>query len=398
MSRTCRNGQPPVAATTTPKAATTTTSKAGAKRHSRPSQPNKHAIRRILAEDDSAGRETEYLVEWAPTWEFATSIEDVAETVLADWEATKVNNRTFSFNGTNVIKCTNASEDSSGEHTRRMREAVFDHFANFLNQHRANLVHQLFHDDDWVFRSNRHKDDAEAVARAQRPRVPNPSAAEVLRRTYHFMRQQKQGNLLAGEREPLAGYSAIRVRFIGQVDQDMETPRCGRARDAFIKTRSGSSVTEFLTPLLNAQFTKLKNTVWKNETAHAVAQPLHEAVSKFATHAPYILKHPLVLMFTRLFLTSDELVESFAKVNIEMGDDWHNLSRDLFLYTYKDKYAEWENRPVDCVERTYLAARDEVRWFVEHECDGEGVPVGENQGDSDTGDEDENGDVDMEED
>jgi hypothetical protein len=49
-----------------------------------------------------------------------------------------------------------------------------------------------------------------------------------------------------------------------------------------------------------------------------------------------------------------------------MGDDWHNRTRNVFLHTYINRI-KWEQRPINCVERTYLECREQTTWHVEFE-------------------------------
>ncbi|KAI4930066.1 hypothetical protein J4E85_004690 [Alternaria conjuncta] len=77
-------------------------------------------------------------------------------------------------------------------------------------------------------------------------------------------------------------------------------------------------------------------------------------------------------MFTRLFFLVDEIADKLDTVGIEVGDDWHERERDEFFWTY---CGDWEKRSIDCVERTYMATRDEVRWYVENDVDKDGNAI-----------------------
>jgi hypothetical protein len=161
----------------------------------------------------------------------------------------------------------------------------------------------------------------------------------------------------------MSARKTIKVKYIGRIDQNITTDQA---------RRPGSPVVSFLIPLFNASLLQLKNFTWTYKSATNIARPLSETVAMFPTHAPYLLKDPMLLMFTRLFLMGDEIAESLTTVGIEVGDKWHEHTRDQFLYTY---CGDWEKRPIDCVERTYIATRDEVRWFARNKVDENGFVI-----------------------
>jgi hypothetical protein len=328
-----------------------------------PKTGNIDGIRRVLAERGSTDKDREYLVDWKPTWEPMLNIEASSATVLQEWDDTKKMERTFPFENKTVMRCTNASADDSPEHILLMKKTVFDHFRSKVLQDKAGVTaHELFQDNEWVFRSDKHRQRAERIARNLGKDIP--SAAEVIRRTYTVLRgRPKSSRYDDGTQDEDLPYRAIKVKYIGRIDQNIITDQA---------KRPASSVVSFLVPLFNASLQQLKNSTWTYKSASNIARPLSETVAMFPTHAPYLLKDPMLLMFTRLFLMGDEIAESLTTVGIEVGDKWHEHTRDQFLWTY---CGDWEKRPIDCVERTYIATRDEVRWFARNKVDQDGFVI-----------------------
>ncbi|KAI4697293.1 uncharacterized protein J4E84_000420 [Alternaria hordeiaustralica] len=328
-----------------------------------PRTTNTHDIRRVLAERENEDGKREYLIDWAPTWEPMVSPKGIAATVLKEWRDTKKAKRTFGFKNNTVIKCANASADDSAEHILRMRKTVFDNFREtILLEPDGVAPSEFFKDEEWVFRSKEHRQRAEQIAKNLKENTPD--AAEVIRHTYRVMRGKAGSSryIVKAEDTDLP-YRAIRVKYIGRIDAEIATDP-GKRRSY--------PVVHFLTPLFDTSLRELRNPTWTLKNAHATALSLSETVAQFPTHAPYLLTHPLLLMFTRLFLLADEIAEKLDTVGIEVGEDWHERTRDEFLWTY---CGDWEKRPVDCVERTYMATRDEVRWYVVNEADENGSAI-----------------------
>ena len=155
-------------------------------------------------------------------------------------------------------------------------------------------------------------------------------------------------------------YRAIRVRYVGSIDPEIATDP-GKCRSY--------PVVHFLTPLFDTSLHELRNPTWTFNTAHTLALQLSKTVALFPKHAPYLLKDHKLLIFARLFLMGDEIAALLETVGIEVGDNWHEHTRDEFLWTY---CGDWEKWSLDCVERTYLATRDEIRWYVESDVDKDG--------------------------
>ena len=156
-------------------------------------------------------------------------------------------------------------------------------------------------------------------------------------------------------------YRAIRVRYVGSIDPEIATDP-GKCRSY--------PVVHFLTPLFDTSLHELRNPTWTFNTAHTLALQLSKTVTLFPKHAPYLLKDHKLLMFARLFLIGDEIAALLETVGIEVGDNWHEHTRDEFLWIY---CGDWEK--IDCVERTYMATRDEIRWYVENEVDKDGNAI-----------------------
>jgi hypothetical protein len=333
-----------------------------------PRTGNIDGIRRVLAERGSTDKDREYLVDWMPTWEPMLNIEASGATVLQEWDDTKKMKHTFPFENKTVMRCTNTSSDDSPEHILLMRKTVFDHFRSKVLQGRPGITaHELFQDNEWVFRSDRHRQRADRIARNLGKDIP--SAAEVVRRTYTVLRGRPESSRYdVGTQDEDLPYRAIRVSYIGRIDQKITTVR---------EKRPASSVVSFLIPLFNASLLQLENSTWTYKSATNIARPLSETIAMFPIHAPYLLKDPMLLMFTRLFLTGDEIAESLTTIGIEVGDKWHEHTRDQFLWKY---CGDWEKRPIDCVERTYIATREEARWFARNKVDEDGFVILQDEG------------------
>lgn len=333
-----------------------------------PTTGNIDGIRRVLAERGSTDKYREYLVDWMPTWEPMLNIEASGATVLQEWDDTKKKEHTFPFENKTVMRCTNASADDSPEHILLVRKTVFDHFRSKVLQGRAGITaHELFQDNEWVFRSDRYRQRAERIARNLGKDIP--SAAEVVRRTYTVLRGRPESSRYdVGTQDEDLPYRAIRVKYLGRIDPNITTDQA---------KRPASSVVCFLIPLFNASLLQLENSTWTYKSASNIARPLSETIAMFPTHSPYLLKNPMLLMFTRLFLTGDEIAESLTTIGIEVGDKWHEHTRDQFLWTY---CGDWEKRPINCVERTYIATRDEARWFARNKVDEDGFAILQDEG------------------
>ncbi|KAF1843252.1 uncharacterized protein K460DRAFT_432834 [Cucurbitaria berberidis CBS 394.84] len=366
-------------AKTTPRAAVKKVN-ARARAKAREPTPTKYPIRRFLAQRTARDGTVQYLVDWQPGWESQDNLEG-AHVQAKDWEEVKQEKQTIQFNGATVMKCTNQTEDNSPENVKLMVLTVVNKFKKYMAKDAATLARELFRDDDWVFGSTRHDEDAATLATQQRD--SKPSAAEVLRRTYLEMRALGQHEFVQADLH----YGAIKVRYIGQVDTSIKSNR-----DRLMKTRSASTVLQYLFPLFDRELSTMSPSTWKNETTHKYAVPISRAVERFATHTPYLLTQIWPLFLTRLFFTSDNLTKLFKKVAIELRDEWADATRDILMNTYHAE-CDWEMRPMDCVERTYLQARDDMQSWVKNRYDRGGYLVregAERDGESDR-------DVEMEE-
>ena len=361
------------------------------KKSSEKVKPTEHPIRRLLAQRKNAKEEPEYLVDWLPTWEPRDALrDDEGRNVMEEWTGLKdKQEKTFEFNGVQVLKCSNETEDNSPGFVKNMREKVVVEFKKYMAGDPAARARDLFEDDDWIWGSSKHERNAGELSSTRSA----PSAAEVLRLTYIAMRDMWSAGNREFEQSDLK-YGSIKLKYIGQVDTTVE-----QSLDWLKKTRPAATVLSFLDPLFDKDLCTMDFKTWKTENMHGIAVLLSKAVKKFATHTPYLLKQPWPLMFTRLFWFSDELSKEFKPVKIKVEHDWCDRTRDYFLYTYLSDTKDWDTRPIDCVERTYLATRDEMRTFVKKKYDRDGRPiaVGEGPQDGDQGElgDDEDEDVDM---
>ncbi|CAO2652716.1 Nn.00g021270.m01.CDS01 [Neocucurbitaria sp. VM-36] len=324
-----------------------------------PRGQTKWRIRRILAERTMA-KETRYLVDWLPNWEPEVSLAG-SGVILKEWERNKNKGRTFTLNGDEVLRSTNETEDVSPERVKRMLNTVAKEFKKYMTKNPAELARDLFKDNDWTFGTTKHHRNAQALALQAHDSIP--TAAEVLRRTYLQMRSLRQHSFQQSDLH----YGAIKVKYIGQIDASTTSSPA-----ALLQSRPASTILNFLTPLFSTPLLTLNPSAWKNDTAHSFLHPLSCTVKTLPTHTPYLLAHPWPLFLTRLFYLSDDIAGLTKEVGIEIGEDWAEKTRDWMMWTYLERSGEADMRAVECVERTYIEARDTVRWFVGNECDGEG--------------------------
>jgi hypothetical protein len=356
--------------TATPRKKVTTTKKPGRK--------SLHPIRRILAQRTAkvgAVTTKRYLVDWYPSWEPASALQ-FEQDVVGTWEKNKSENHTFKFGEEIVYRCSNPTEDNSDYYLRVLTDGVLEKFRNFMNRHTDVVVADLFNDDrDWAFATDKDQKYAKNVA-MEDGLSSAPSAMQVLRIMYKRMRSAHETKLKRNSSDnpeehdkanqncntKKRDYSKIKLKYLGQVDDVLPRPTTAE-RQWYMR------VSQILDPLFNnaVNFSNLDPENWEEpEELHDNYKPLSDMAAKFATIAPYTLKHPWPMMFARLFHWSQDLAAMLEEnLGIEVTEDWCDHTRDFFLYTYMKTFPE-EQRAVDCVERTYLEARDKVRWHVLH--------------------------------
>jgi hypothetical protein len=349
----------------------------------KPGRKSLHPIRRILAQRIAkAGAVTtkKYLVDWYPSWEPASALQFEQE-IVGTWEKHKSEDHTFKFGEEIVYRCSNPTEDNSDYYLRVLTDGVLEKFKDFMNRRPEVVAADLFNDDrDWVFATDKDKEYAENVAMKD-GFSPAPSAMQVLRIMYKRMRSAHETKFKRNANDNLdehmkanknsntkkRDYSKIKLKYLGQVDDALPRPTTAE-RQWYMR------VSQILDPLFNdaVNFSNLEPEDWeKPEELHDNYKPLSDMAAKFATIAPYMLKHPWPMMFARLFHWSQDLAAMLEEnLGIEVTEDWCNHTRDFFLYTYMKTFPE-EQRTVDCVERTYLDARDKVRWHVLHRSETE---------------------------
>jgi hypothetical protein len=310
------------------------------------------AVRRILAERMPSGsRKRQYLIDWLPSWENASCLQEKTEQVRT-WKKSKKDNHTFNFNGEVVYRCSNPTEDKHDVVARTMVDTVLDKFKEWMTIEPEILSKLLFVNHDWVFASLHYQVQAEkqaAIVGLARP----STAAEVLREAYLQMRELDTADF--DDERPT--YRGVKVRYIGQIDKDYD-------EEADPTMRPPIEVTLTLAPLFHSSILNMDPDNW--ETTGELNDnmvPLKELGRLFTMVSPYVLRHPWPHMFTRLFWLSDRMIPRLkAGHEIKVTDEWGNRSRDFFLHTYASECGE--QRPIDCVEQTYLAARDMCRWHA----------------------------------
>jgi hypothetical protein len=310
------------------------------------------AVRRILAERmPSDNRKRQYLIDWLPSWEDASCLQDKAEQVRT-WKKSKKDNHTFNFNGEVVYRCSNPTEGRDDVVARTMVDTVLGKFKKWMAIEAQILSKLLFVNRDWVFASAYYQLQVEKQATSVGLARPS-TAAEVLREAYVQMRELDTADF-DGER---LTYRGVQVKYIGQIDKDYH-----EAADPVM--RPPIEVTLTLAPLFHPSILNMDPDHWETtEELHDNMVPLKELGRLFTMVSPYVLKHPWPHMFTRLFWLSDRMIPRLkAGHEIQVTDEWGDRSRDFFLHTYASECEE--QKPIDCVEQTYLAARDMCRWHA----------------------------------
>jgi hypothetical protein len=354
----------------------------------------KYPVRRFLAERTGVDGKQEYLVDWYPAWQPAAHLKDQA-LQKKEWEANK-EKHTFKMGNTTVIKCANPTEDDSPRQTRLMLDAVLNATKKWFGRPKMILANELFSEADWVFA--RGIDEEEAARRAGDMGKGPRTAAQVMAETYLAMHESPEEsidhmNLIYGD---------IQVRFLGQIDKLLG--------NANLMRRKRGRVVGFLRSLFEPILRDMVPKEWKtNQDKHDKLKQLKEVADAITTKSTFLLKHPWPLFFVRLFFMSDDLHKRLEnkKVMLQpiMKDDWHSRTRDLFLHTYIQAF-KWEQRPVDCVERTYLECRDRVTWHTRFRSvkddpdaakDEEDEPVEESDEDDDEAEDDNDEDDDEDE-
>jgi hypothetical protein len=309
------------------------------------------AVCRILAESmPSGGSKRQYLIDWLPSWENASCLQEKTEAVRI-WKTSKIHNHTFDFDDKKVYRCSNPTEDRDNVVARTMVDTVLVKFQEWMSMIPEDLS-KLFVNRDWVFASTHRQLQVEEQAASVGLARPS-TAAEVLREAYLEMREL---NATDTDDERLT-YQGVKVKYIGQVDEDYDD-------EADPITRPPIEATQTLAPLFHPSILSIDPDTWETtEQLHDNMVPLKELGRLFTMVSPYVLKHPWPHMFTRLLWLSDRMIPRLkAGHEILVTDEWGNRSRDYFLHTYASECGE--QKPIDCVEQTYLAARDMCRWHA----------------------------------
>jgi hypothetical protein len=316
----------------------------------------RYPVRRTLAERPGVGGTKEYLVDWYPVWQPAAHLK-IQGPQKQEWEKNKAEH-TMKMGKATVYKSDNPTEDVSAKQTRLMLDTVLITTKKWFEQPKTRMAHNLFADADWVFA--RPEDNHNVARLAEEWEVDPPSAAQVMRDTYTEMRTSSdESNIDTKPR-----YADIQVRFIGQIDSGL--------LNADPMTRKRGKVSSFLKHLFEPIWKDMVPLEWKTSAdMHDKLEQLDKLAHMFITKSTFLLqfKHIWPLFFVRLFITSDEMEQILQDTNTmqnPIGEDWHNRTRNVFLHTYINRF-KWEQRPIDCVERTYLECREQITWHVKFE-------------------------------
>jgi hypothetical protein len=316
----------------------------------------KYPVRRILAERPGAGGRKEYLVDWYPAWEPAAHLAN-QDQEKEEWETNKAEH-TLKLGKITGYRTGNPTEDDSPKQSRLMIDTVLTATKKWFGQPKRSMAKHLFADADWMF--GRREDEEDVARLANELGEDSPSAAQVMQETYTEMR----GSSEEAARDTKSIYADIQVRFIGQIDPELP--------NAEPMMRKRGKISSFLKHLSEPILKDMVPQEWKTSAdIHAKLKELSKLAHTFVTKSTFLLqpKHIWPLFFVRLFFTSDKLEEILTLTNTmqnPMGDDWHDRTRDVLLYAYVNKF-KWEQRPIDCVERTYLQSRESVQWHIEFE-------------------------------
>jgi hypothetical protein len=345
-------------------------------KHSRIEKPEiskdgSYPIRRILAERITSDGELYFLLDWYPTWQKdkQKAVSDgrvksqygMKTSLRKYWEITKKNGRVYKpDDGDILISSSNLSNDDVESSIRLMIESVVEkvkeHMGIDQSSHTYNaeprvMADRLFpkaKDEEWIFAT--YEDKREADNAPLRNGESEPSAGEVMRRTYIEMRRNHKKDTNRALR-----YRDVCVKFRGQVDKKV---------DPVARPIRGVQPRYYLVPLFSSQFLKLKPDSWKPLTMHDNVAPLSKAVRRLVQRSPYLLQELWVMFLVRLFYSSTELEQLLLESSkITTTNGWDDRSRDEFLYTYMKAFAKWEVRSVDRVKVTYMRCRE---WIAEH--------------------------------
>lgn len=313
-----------------------------------PSEHN-YEIRRILAERQ-CGDDIYYLVDWYPSWQ---SKGRTLKAVQKEWENLKKNNEhMFEYDGDMKLLSTNPTQDDDDERVRQMLEAVAEQFLAHIGRSKSKtyieepteVSAKLFLEKDWAFAQHDeqdHEQRADAIAHANNQELP--SAAEVMRRTYHEFRRKKRPY----DAEDEMVYSSIEVRFMGEIDPAISgVVGCD--------SRRVGSPYSFIAPLFSHAIYTLQPSKWSDAACIA---DLTESIAHIVSYAPYILRNPLSMMFVRFFFGANALSKILKSVRVRMAEGWEERTRSEFLYEYMRVFGKWEKRTVDGVQMTYFHAR-----------------------------------------
>lgn len=368
----------------------------------KPDISDKYTVRRVLAQRDVGGKSF-YLVDWFPSWVPAPS---VRKKEVEEWTDNKADH-TLQWGHDTVYKAKNPTSDDEGPLIQQVIESVLLMYSEYMDpatsttgRSIAQLAEELFKDDDWTHHEDSASHSELIMAYNNMDRPSTPPAAEVMRQTFlEAFEYHRSGT--TSPFEPV--YRNVRIQYNGEIDP--------RATSHAIQPASGLPILTYITPLFAAALwdpqTMRPETWAPDETPsqpHAYLSSLKHAVNALVDHCPFLLSLPWPLAFVSLFYWGDELqrrITEHSPFDFQLsGDDddgaesggnqsWEATAQDTIAYTYLDECG-WENRCVDEVWSSFVAAQVWVHDEVERGTDGGGdVVEGEKMDESESDDEDE---------
>ncbi|KAF2824137.1 hypothetical protein CC86DRAFT_408243 [Ophiobolus disseminans] len=143
-----------------------------------------------------------------------------------------------------------------------------------------------------------------------------------------------------------------RVSFIGEVDEDMYTPKPN------LRKRPSTPIHTILAPVFDPIVISMNADNWEQQShlEHDIAHLL-SIFALLTIHAPFALHSTYIMFFARLFIGSGEMCPLLRASRIYVTDDWNEKTRTTMFWSYRrDKNAEF--RAAHDIQDTALQLRD----------------------------------------
>ncbi|KAJ4332076.1 hypothetical protein N0V87_008637 [Didymella glomerata] len=335
--------------------------------------------RRILAQRTVGGQEW-YLLDWFPTW---VKKQRVVGDLLEAWTGYEAPHKVYHLK--------NPTSDDSGELMRTLLESVLQMYVEYMDARShingiETLANDLFdNDEDWEILDT--DDNSGTFAEAMSndaPSVDQPSAAEILRRTFRNAWNHRPGGE-SEEAEPEYLYGEVLVTYNGWLDD--------KSPDNQFQPENGVTVRSLIEPMFHPMLWNedyMNVAKWDAERADGTKRSVDEVnehirklsvtLSRVVRDCPFMLKKPWPLMLIALFWWDEELRTlihtgdfQFTLRNADeanettdydsWNDSWEWRTTDKIIYTYIDE-CDWEWRCMDEVWTTFLEAQKFIRASV----------------------------------